>query len=90
MTVTNAYSLGVRARAQIEMNKRSNPTAATISGAPTPTGGAFAGYNSTTQDRGSFMAARSPKPFTGGSKAVERCGAMIVVGLLIGGMAVVL
>ena len=84
MTVTNAYSLKVRA--QVEVYRRSDPTAPTISGAPTPTGG-FTGYNDTTK---SHMGARSPVPFTGGSKAVERCGAMIVIGLLIGGMAVAL
>ena len=90
MTVTNAYSLSVRA--QIEVYRRSNPTAAsssaTISGTATPTGGGFTGYNSTTN--GKFMGARSPVPFTGGSKAIEGCGVMILVGLLIGEMAVAL
>ncbi|KAF6235658.1 hypothetical protein HO173_006341 [Letharia columbiana] len=88
--VTNAFALSLCSQVgrYKHINSTTSPTAASVSRTATPTGNGTMIYNSTTMHNGTFMG--SPAPFTGGSGVVTACGAVVLAGLLLGGMVVAL
>ena len=65
-----------------------SPTGTVISGTATPTGNSSTMSNGTTPYNGTFPG--PPVPYTGGTGAIKSCGAVVVAGLLVGGMTIVL
>lgn len=71
------------------VNSTTSSTTTTISGIVTPTVSGAVIYSNTTSHNGTFMG--TPTPFvTGGSEVVKGCGAVLLAGLLVVGMAVAL
>lgn len=88
LTVTNAYALCTQAGGYKHINSTGSSTAARVSGTAMPTGNSNTIHNSTTMRNGTFMG--TPAPFTGGSRVIKGCGAVVLAGLFVGGMAVAL
>lgn len=86
--VTNAYALCTQAGGYKHINSTGSSTAARVSGTAMPTGNSNTIHNSTTMRNGTFMG--TPAPFTGGSRVIKGCGAVVLAGLFVGGMAVAL
>ncbi len=88
MTVTNAYASSPCAQVGGHrlINSTTFSTAARVSGTATPTGNGTMIHNSTTMYNGTFMG--TPSAFRSG--AAKGCGAVVLVGLLFGGMAIAL
>lgn len=88
--MTKAY--GVSLCAQVgghrHINSTTSSVAARVSGTATSTNNGTMIHTGTTIHNGTFMGV--PAPFTGGTGVIESCGAVVLAGLLVGGMAVVL
>lgn len=73
----------------LSKNSTTSSTTATISGIVTPTVSGAVIYSNTTLYNGTVKG--TPTPFvTGGSGVVKGCGAVLLAGLLVVGMAVAL
>ncbi|CAF9932180.1 MAG: hypothetical protein ALECFALPRED_005232 [Alectoria fallacina] len=60
--------------------------AARVSGTASPIGNGTMTHNITTMHNGTFIG--TPAPFTGGTGVAKGCGAVVLTGLLVGGMVV--
>ena len=88
MTVTNAYALSLCSQAggYRPINSTISSAAARVSGSATPTNSTT--VHNSTMHNGTFR--WTPAPFIGGSGVSKGCGAMMLAGLLVGGIAVAL
>ena len=90
MTATNlnASTLCSQAEGYWHVNSTTSSTVAKVSGTAVPRGNSSTIHNSTRMYNGTFKG--TPVPFTGGSGIAKGCEALVIAGVLVGGVAVAL